>query len=81
MHNIAQIPTMDPMMQNAVIEIIQTDAILNPANKPTYLRLIFDLLESSHPTVAYEAADSLANLTSNPAAIKGAISFFLSLMM
>jgi len=76
---------MDPMMQSAVIELIQKDAALNLVNKVSlppsivrkltpqakYLRLIFDLLESSSNTVVYEAATSLANLTSNPAAIKG----------
>lgn len=62
---------MDPMMQSAVIELIQKDAVLNPANKARYLRLIFDLLESNSNTVGYEAAISLAGLTNNPAAIKG----------
>jgi len=28
-----EIPFMDPMMQNAIIEVIQKDASLNPANK------------------------------------------------
>jgi len=62
---------MDAMMQSAVIELIQKDAMLNPANKPRYLRLIFALLESSSNTVGYEAAITLASLTSNPAAVKG----------
>jgi coatomer subunit beta len=64
---------MDAMMQSAVIELIQKDAVVNPANKPRYLRLIFDLLESSSNTVVYEAAITLANLTINPAAIKGTL--------
>jgi coatomer subunit beta len=33
--------------------------------------VIFDLLDSTSNTVVYEAAISLASLTSNPAAIKG----------
>jgi len=71
MQNFDEITSMDAMMQNAIIEVIRKDAFLNPANKPRYLRLIFDLLESSHNTVVYEAAISLAILTNNPAAIKG----------
>jgi len=58
-------------MQSAVIELIQKDAVVNPAHKPRYLRLIFDLLESSSNIVVYEAAITLASLSSNPAAIKG----------
>jgi coatomer subunit beta len=64
---------MDAMMQSAVIELIQKDASLNPANKPKYLRLIFDLLESPSNTVVYESATSLASLTNNPAAVKGMV--------
>jgi coatomer subunit beta len=71
MQNFDQITSMDAVMQNAVIELIQKDAFLNPANKAKYLRLIFDLLESPSNTVVYEAAISLSSLTSNPAAIKG----------
>lgn len=33
MQNFDEVPSMDPMMQSAVIELIQKDAILNPANK------------------------------------------------
>jgi coatomer subunit beta len=71
MQNFDEITSMDAMMQSAIIELIQKDASLNPANKPKYLRLIFDLLESPSNTVVYESATTLASLTNNPAAVKG----------
>jgi hypothetical protein len=42
--------------------------------QPKHLRLIFELLKSSSNIVIYEAATSLPNLSSNPAATKGTIS-------
>lgn len=47
--------------------------------KARYLRLIFDLLEASAPTVIYEAASSLTALTNNPVAVKAAASKFIDL--
>lgn len=47
--------------------------------KAKYLRLIFDLLEASTPTVVYEAASALTALTSNPVAVKAAASKFIEL--
>ena len=41
--------------------------------------MIFDLLESNSSTVVYEAAISLASLTSNPVAIKAAASKLIEL--
>lgn len=43
------------------------------------MRLIFDLLEASAPTVIYESASSLTALTSNPIAVKAAASKFIDL--
>lgn len=43
--------------------------------------MIFDLLESPSNTVVYEAAISLADLTNNPAAIKGMSVFLLRLIL
>ena len=54
-------------------------AVVNQQNKARYLRLIFDLLEASAPTVVYEAASSLTSLTNNPVAVKAAASKFIEL--
>lgn len=44
MANFDEIATMDAMMQSAVIELIQKDALLNPNNKvpPILQRTVFD---------------------------------------
>ncbi|OCK78931.1 coatomer subunit beta [Lepidopterella palustris CBS 459.81] len=73
------IPNHDELVLLSELEFIRKDAIVNPQNKARYLRLIFDLLESSVSTVIYEAAVALHTLTSNPVAIKAAAGKFVEL--
>lgn len=73
------IASADELIQLVAIEFIRKDAITNSQNKTRYLRLIFDLLESSAPTVIYEAASSLTTLTSNAVAIQAAATKFVHL--
>ncbi|KAL1607759.1 coatomer subunit beta [Paraconiothyrium brasiliense] len=73
------IPNHDELVLLAELEFIRKDAISNPQNKARYLRLIFDLLESSVSTVIYEAAHALTTLTSNPVAVKAAAGKFVEL--
>ncbi|KAK6335273.1 coatomer subunit beta [Orbilia javanica] len=70
---------LDELMQQAVIEFIRKDAVVNTQNRARYLRIIFDLLEAPSNTVVYEAATSLTTLTGNPTAIKAAASKFIEL--
>ncbi|EWC43996.1 coatomer subunit beta [Drechslerella stenobrocha 248] len=70
---------LDELMQQAVIEFIRKDAVINTQNRARYLRIIFDLLEAPSNTVVYEAATSLTTLTGNPTAIKAAASKFIEL--
>ncbi|KAJ8612630.1 hypothetical protein MRB53_037366 [Persea americana] len=73
------IPNANELIQLVELEFIRKDAVTNSHNKAKYLRLIFDLLEASAPTVIYEAASSLTSLTSNPVAVKAAASKFIEL--
>ncbi|KAB8339175.1 hypothetical protein FH972_022110 [Carpinus fangiana] len=73
------IPNANELLQLGELEFIRKDAVTNPENKSRYLRLIFDLLEASAPTVVYEAASSLTTLTKNPVAVKAAASKFIEL--
>lgn len=73
------VPNHDELLQLAELEFIRKDATTNPQNKAKYLRLIFDLLEASHPTVVYEAASSLTALTTNPVAVRAAAGKFIEL--
>jgi coatomer subunit beta len=73
------IPNHDELVLLAELEFIRKDAVINPSNKARYLRLIFDLLESSVSTVIYEAAHALTTLTGNPVAVKAAAGKFVEL--
>jgi coatomer subunit beta len=73
------IPNHDELVLLAELEFIRRDAAVNPNNKSRYLRLIFDLLESSVSTVIYEAAHALTTLTQNPVAVKAAAGKFIEL--
>lgn len=73
------IPNHDELVLLAELEFIRRDAVVNSQNKARYLRLIFDLLESSVSTVIYEAAHALTTLTHNPVAVKAAASKFIEL--
>ncbi|KAF2018887.1 coatomer subunit beta [Aaosphaeria arxii CBS 175.79] len=73
------IPNHDELVLLAELEFIRRDAVINSQNKARYLRLIFDLLESSVSTVIYEAAHALTTLTNNPVAVKAAASKFIEL--
>jgi coatomer subunit beta len=73
------IPNPEELLLLAELEFIRKDAATNPQNKPKYLRLIFDLLESQVSTVIYEAAHALTTLTSNPVAVKAAAGKFVEL--
>lgn len=73
------IPNVDELLQLVFLEFIRKDAATNAQNKARYLRLIFDLLEASAPTVVFEAASALCALTKNPVAIKAAAGKFIEL--
>lgn len=69
----------DELVLLAELEFIRRDAQVNTQNKARYLRLIFELLESSVSTVIYEAAHALTTLTNNPVAVKAAAAKFIDL--
>ncbi|KAH7114306.1 coatomer subunit beta [Dendryphion nanum] len=73
------IPNHDELVLLAELEFIRRDAVVNSQNKAKYLRLIFDLLESTVSTVIYEAAHALTTLTNNPVAVKAAAGKFTEL--
>ena len=73
------IPNAHELLQLGELEFMRKDAIQNQQNKSRYLRVIFDLLEASAPTVVYEAASSLTALTNNPVAVKAAAQKFIEL--
>ncbi|KAK4047560.1 coatomer subunit beta [Microbotryomycetes sp. JL201] len=79
-----QIPSLDEMMQLAVIELIRKEsktANSEGALKARFIKCIFELLNSGSHSVKYEAATTLTSLTQNPAAIKAAASCLIQLTL
>ena len=66
-----QIAGLDEQLQLAIIDVIRMDCKSETAQRPRYIRCIFELLAVSSHSVKYEAATTLTSLTQNPAAIKG----------
>lgn len=73
------VSTLDELLQLAIIEFIRRDAIHNPDYIPLYLKIIFDVLDSSSNTSIYEAANALTRLSSDRNAIKGAATKLIDL--
>ncbi|KDE07345.1 coatomer subunit beta [Microbotryum lychnidis-dioicae p1A1 Lamole] len=79
-----QIPSLDEMLQLAVIELIRKESKgsnSEGALKARYIKCIFELLNSGSHSVKYEAATTLTTLTQNPAAVKAAGSCLIQLIL
>ncbi|KAF9516542.1 hypothetical protein BS47DRAFT_1380944 [Hydnum rufescens UP504] len=77
--SIDQIPSWDEQMQMAAIEVIRKDSLSESVHRPRYIRIVYELLESTSHSVKYEAATALTTLTENPAAVKAAASCMIEL--
>ncbi|KAF8323804.1 Coatomer, beta subunit [Clavulina sp. PMI_390] len=74
-----QIPSWDEQLQLATIEIIRKDSLNDSPNRPKYIRIVSELLESPAHSVKYDAATTLTSLTQNPAAVKAAATCLIDL--
>ncbi|PVG02481.1 putative coatomer complex beta chain [Serendipita vermifera] len=75
-----QIGSFDELMQLAIIELVRKDCKTDTANRPKYIRLVFELVNAPSHSVKYDAAMTLTTLTQNPAAIKAAATAFVELV-
>ncbi|PCH34145.1 coatomer protein [Wolfiporia cocos MD-104 SS10] len=75
-----QIPSMDELLQMAIIEVIRQDCKSETKHRARYILLISELLNASSHAVKYEAATTLTSLTQNPAAVKAAASCYIQLI-
>ncbi|KAI0783336.1 coatomer protein [Abortiporus biennis] len=75
-----QIPSMDELLQMAIIEVIRLDCKGDTAHRARYILLISELLNASSHAVKYEAATTLTSLTQNPAAVKAAAACYINLV-
>ncbi|PWN44690.1 putative SEC26 [Ceraceosorus guamensis] len=75
------IPSMDELMQLAVIELIRKECKGESPNRNKYIQAISELLSAPSHAVKYEAAITLTSLTQNAAAIKATASALIELVV
>ncbi len=59
-----QVASMGDILQLAVLELVRKACRMNPAQKGRFLRIIFNLAQSSSMAVSYDCAQSLVSLSS-----------------
>lgn len=78
---IDQVHTFGDILQLVIVELIYKVCHANPAERSRFIRCIYNLLNSSSPSVRYEAAGTLVTLSSAPTAIKAAASCYIELIV
>eukprot|EP01006_Ploeotia_vitrea_P035707 TRINITY_DN65928_c6_g4_i2.p1 TRINITY_DN65928_c6_g4~~TRINITY_DN65928_c6_g4_i2.p1 ORF type:complete len:882 (-),score=148.70 TRINITY_DN65928_c6_g4_i2:166-2811(-) len=68
------------IFQLAIVDLLKHLCKKNPQEKPTYLRVIFQLLNSKSSAVLFQCASTLLTLSSSPTAIKEAANTFVHLL-
>ncbi|CAH8498460.1 unnamed protein product [Heterobilharzia americana] len=69
------------ILQLVVVELIYKVCLAKPSERLRFIRCIYSLLQSSSAAVRYEAAGTLATLSSAPSAIKAAASCYINLIL
>jgi coatomer subunit beta len=64
----------------SVIEVLRKMCRGDPTQKPRLMNAIFIIAQSNSPSVLYETANSITQLTSSPSAIKVALQAYLTLL-
>ncbi|KAJ1920904.1 coatomer subunit beta [Tieghemiomyces parasiticus] len=77
--NLGRVLEFEELLQLAVIDFVRKDGRAHPADRSKFIRCVFELLDAPAHAVKYEAATTLVNLTSNPAAVKAAAACFIEL--
>nr|XP_006812914.1 PREDICTED: LOW QUALITY PROTEIN: coatomer subunit beta-like [Saccoglossus kowalevskii] len=78
---IDQVHTFNDILQLVIVELIYKVCHANPAERARFIRCIYNLLNSSSPSVRYEAAGTLVTLSSAPTAVKAAASSYIELIL
>eukprot|EP00744_Colponema_vietnamica_P005101 GILI01007505.1.p1 GENE.GILI01007505.1~~GILI01007505.1.p1 ORF type:complete len:883 (-),score=299.08 GILI01007505.1:280-2607(-) len=68
------------VFQLAILDFIKTMIQVSPYDKAKYVPLIFTVMQSKNPAVAYQCATTLLRLSSSPTAIKHAAQIFVNLL-
>ncbi|VEL44170.1 unnamed protein product [Protopolystoma xenopodis] len=76
-----QIHTFGDILQLVIVELIYKVCLANHSERGRFIRSIYALLQSSSPAVRYEAAGTLATLSSAPTAIRAVASCYIDIIL
>lgn len=81
LHHAEQLPSWSEPMQLAALELVRRFRTDELAERGTFVKLIFALLQSSNASVAFEAAQVLVRLSAAPTAVRAAVSTYCNLLV
>lgn len=77
-----QITNFNDILQLVIVELIYRVCIANPSERSRFIRVIYNLLNtSSSPSVRYEAAATLITLSQAPTALRAAANCFIDICL
>ena len=78
---IDQVSTFNEILQLQIVELVYKVCHANPAERARFIRCVYNLLQSSAPSVRYEAAWTLVTLSTAPTAVKAAANTYIELIV
>lgn len=75
-----QVATMGDIFQLAVLELVRKVCRTSPSYKGRFLRIVFNLANSTSTAVCYDCASTLVSLSSSPVAIHQATTAYVTLL-
>jgi len=78
---IEQVQNFGDILQLVIVELIYKVCLANPNERSRFIRCIYNLLNSTSPSVRYEAAGTLITLSTAPTAVKAAASCYIDLIV
>lgn len=78
--NLQNVATWGETLQLSALELVRRVCRTNPAQKGSYIKIIFSLLQSPSPAVVYESANTVISLSAAPTAIRAAAQSYCQLL-
>lgn len=79
--NVDEILVWGATLQLSVLELVRRVCRSNPMEKGHYMKIIFNLLQSSSAAVVYEAANTITALSNAPSAVRAAAQCYSNLLV
>lgn len=78
---IDQVQSFNEILQLQIVELVYKVCHANPTERARFIRCIYNLLQSTAPSVRYEAAWTLVTLSTAPTAVKAAANTYIELIV